>query len=228
MKCALPLLAILIALTFTKGEQKWYNYKTTWRFNESVPQFFDQPRTESEAKAQGWDRISNDCSSNAKFPGRRYASPEVGGPGIVLIYDVKGFIAGTHSVVPKSKTYNDEYYPWTQSKWYRPDKINGKDVFLTTVYFVDPEKICKNGRTQAEFNVHGTGDRLLFQNGPKSSDHVVAPLTQQEADSNVSLFCCVFTKVNHDDISSLNGSSTTAGIAWVSTTSLPPLTTIKA
>ena len=228
MKFALAFLVVLISLTFTKGEQKWYNYKTTWRFNESHPQFFDQPRKESEAKDQGWTQISNDCSNNAKFPGRRYASTEDGGPGIVLIYDVNGFIAGTHSVVPKSKTYDNEYYPWTTSKWYRPDQIKGKDVFLTTVYFVDPEKISKNGRTQAEFNVHGTGDRLLFQNGPKSSDHVVAPLTQQEADSNVSLFCCVITKVNYNDISSLNGSSTTAGIAWVSTTSLPPLTTIKA
>ena len=186
MKFVLPFLVILISLTFTKGEQKWYNYKTTWRFKESDPQFFDQPRNVSEAIKAGWTKISDDCSSNAQFPGTRYASPEEGGPGMIFIYDVNGFIAGTHSVVPKSKTYDDQYFPWKQSKWYRPDKINGKDVFLTTVYFVDPDKICKDGRTQAKFDIEGTGNRLLFQNGPKPSDHVVAPLTQQEADTNVS------------------------------------------
>ena len=189
MKFALAFLVVLISLTFTKGEQKWYNYKTTWRFNESDPQqFFDQPQTESEAKNKGWNKISDGCSrnGNAQFPGRRYASPEAGGPGMVFIYDVNGFIAGTHSVVPKSKTYNDKYFPWTQSKWYRQDRINGKDVFLTTVYFVDPKKICNGGRTQAEFDVDGTGKKLLFQNGDRPSDHIVAPLTQQEADEDVS------------------------------------------
>ena len=186
MKFALASLVILISLTFTKGEQKWYNYKTTWRFKESDPQFFDQPRNVSEAIKAGWKEISNDCSSTAKFPGHRYASPEAGGPGMVFIYDVNGFIAGTHSVVPKNKTYNDQYFPWTQSKWYRKDRINGKDVFLTTVYFIDPEKICNGGRTQAEFDVDGTGKKLLFQNGNRPSDHIVAPLTQQEADEDVS------------------------------------------
>ena len=186
MKFALAFLVVLISLTFTKGEQKWYNYKTTWRFKESDPQFFDQPRNVSEAIKAGWKEISNDCSSTAKFPGHRYASPEAGGPGMVFIYDVNGFIAGTHSVVPKNKTYNDQYFPWTQSKWYRQDRINGKDVFLTTVYFVDPDKICNGGRTQDEFDDEGTGNRLLFQNGPKPSDHVVAPLTQQDADDDVS------------------------------------------
>jgi len=187
MKFALAFLVILISLTFTKGEQKWYNYKTTWRFKESDPQFFDQPRNVSEAIKAGWKEISNDCSSTAKFPGHRYASPEAGGPGMVFIYDVNGFIAGTHSVVPKSKTYDDQY-PWTQSDWYRQSKINGKDVFLTTVYFIDPEKICNGGRTQAEFDVDGTGKKLLFQNGDRPSDHIVAPLTQQEADEDPAWF----------------------------------------
>ena len=209
MKFALAFLVILISLTFTKGEQKWYNYKTTWRYNENDPQqFFDQPRTESEAKNKGWTKISDDCSSNAQFPGTRYASPEEGGPGMIFIYDVNGFIAGTHSVVPKCKTYNDKYFPWTQSQWYRQDRINGKNVFLTTVYFVDPDKICNGGRTQDEFDDEGTGNRLLFQNGTKPSDHIVAPLTQYDADKNVSFYlemkvfrsitmqncCCIFTK----------------------------------
>ena len=149
-------------------------------------------------------------------------APPEDNPEMILIFDLNGFIAGMHSVV--AKKFVSPMFDFGGSKWYR----EFGNAFVTTVYFIDPMRICNGGRTKEEYDVEGTGNHLLFQNGPKSSDHVVAPLTQQEADSNVSLFCCVITKVNYDDISSLNGSSTTAGIAWVSTTSLPPLTTIKA
>ena len=45
---------------------------------------------------------------------------------------------------------------------------------MTTAYFVSPEIIC-TGRTQAEFDVDGTGNILLFQNGPTSQDVIQAP-----------------------------------------------------
>ena len=174
-----------LSLGSSPQKQNWYNYKTTWRL---APQngFFDQPRTVKEAVENGWRLVSNDCSSNANFPGTRYASPEGSStPGIIFIYDVNGFIAGTHSVIPQSKTYQDKYFPWTQSPWYRSDKVLGQDVLLTTAYFVDPEIICEGGRSQAEFEVQGTGNQLLFQNGPKISDHIRAPLKQIDADSEV-------------------------------------------
>ena len=174
-----------LSLGSSPQKQNWYNYKTTW----TVPPqngFFDQPRTENKAIENGWKFVSNDCSSNANFPGNRYASPEDSStPGIIFIYDVNGFIAGTHSVIPQSKTYQDEYFPWAQSPWYRSDNVLGQDVLLTTAFFVDPEIICDGGRSQAEFEVQGTGSRLLFQNGPKISDHVRAPLKQTDADSEV-------------------------------------------
>ena len=44
--------------------------------------------------------------------------------------------------------------------------------------------IC-TGRTQEEFDMEGTGNRLLFQNGPTSADTIKAPLTVDEADTNV-------------------------------------------
>jgi len=49
---------------------KWEVFKTSW------PLFDDQPRTLTEAKAQGWTKISDDCGKHAKFPGHRYAPPE--------------------------------------------------------------------------------------------------------------------------------------------------------
>jgi hypothetical protein len=54
---------------------------------------------------------------------------------------------------------------WTQPAYY------------TTAYFVDPAVICNGGRSGADFATHGTGDRLLFQNGTPD-DLITVPLTQ--------------------------------------------------
>uniref|UniRef100_A0A0K2T9S2 Putative LOC101862243 [Aplysia californica] n=1 Tax=Lepeophtheirus salmonis TaxID=72036 RepID=A0A0K2T9S2_LEPSM len=48
---------------------------------------------------------------------------------------------------------------------YQPSTINGKDVFLTTAYFVDPQIICSTGRTPSQYKTQGTGYTLIFQNG---------------------------------------------------------------
>ena len=66
------------------------------------------------------------------------------------------------------------------------------EAYLTTAYFVDPSVIC-TGRTQEEFDMEGTGNRLLFQNGPTSADTIKAPLTVDEADTNVSFFITNFS-----------------------------------
>lgn len=89
-----------------------------------------------------------------------------------------------HSVVPKADTVPEMNFD--SSKWYRPDTVLDTQVYLTTVYFVDPSVICGSGRSQSEFDSEGTGNRLLFQNGPTSSDVMTAPLTVETADADVS------------------------------------------
>ena len=91
-----------------------------------------------------------------------------------------------HSVVPEEEKTSEYSLP---SKWYRkfPDieinpKYEGKDMFVTTAYFVDPKLICEDGGSQKEI-----GDRLLFQNGASINDVLIAPLEQTGADSEVSL-----------------------------------------
>ena len=49
-----------------QAEQNWYSFKTTWSVTP-FDGFIDQPRTEAEAKAQGWLLVSNDCSPEAKY-----------------------------------------------------------------------------------------------------------------------------------------------------------------
>jgi hypothetical protein len=94
---------------------------------------------------------------------------------MLVIYDVKGFIAGMHSVVPKDVTEDDKYVPYSTSIWYRLTRILDQDVYLTTAYFVDVDVICV-GRSQEDFANQGTGYTLLFQNGNKTTDIIAAPL----------------------------------------------------
>ena len=121
-------------------------------------------------------------SISKSFPGIRYAPPErENGPDMILIYDVNGFIAGMHSVVMK-KFSTDNWQ--SGSKWYRLDNLFGEEAYLSTAYFVDPASIC-TGRTQDQFDSEGTGNRLLFQNGPSTSDTIAAPLDLDQADTSV-------------------------------------------
>merc|ERR1712088_170755 len=70
------------------------------------------------------------------------------------------------------------------SKWYR----DAGNAFVTTAYFIDPMRICNGGRTQEEFDVEGTGNRLLFQNGPTANDVMVIPLTLDSIDADTTWF----------------------------------------
>ena len=110
-------------------------------------------------------------------------------PEMVFIFDVNGFIAGMHSVVAKKFVISD-VFNFDASKWYRSDNILGEDAFVTTAYFVDPAIICQGGRSQGDFDMEGTGNRVWFQNGATTADVQNTPLTIDEADSDVSQIMC--------------------------------------
>merc|ERR1711997_1449011 len=133
---------IALVIASTQAEQTWYNLKTTWG-PTPLQGFNDQPRTVEEANNAGWVQVSNDCSEVASFPGNLMA-PSGENPEMVFISDVFSFDA---------------------SKWYRSISVLGEDAFVTTAYFVDPAIICQGGRSQEQFDMEGTGNRVWFQNG---------------------------------------------------------------
>merc|ERR1739844_889170 len=69
-----------------------------------------------------------------------------------------------------------------------PNGTGTGNAFVTTAYFIDPMRICNGGRTQEEFDVEGTGNRLLFQNGPTANDVMVIPLTLDSIDADTTWF----------------------------------------
>jgi len=160
-------------------DQNWYNFRSGWTLTV-FDGFTSQPRTVDEAIAAGWQQVSSDCSDGASFPGIRMAPIKDNGPDMVLIFDANGFIAGMHSVVLKRFASAN----WqSDSPWYRNDILFGEEGYLTTVYFVDPSVIC-SGRTQEEFDSQGTGQLLLFQNGPTPMDTIKAPADIDEANAS--------------------------------------------
>ncbi len=91
-----------------------------------------------------------------------------------------------HSVVPirDDITFNEQYYKFSTSGYYRMDTINGQEAYLTTAYFIEPSKICTTGRTQEEFDLQGTlGDGLFLL---KNDELIVTPLTEDAAIEDVS------------------------------------------
>ncbi len=120
-----------------------------------------------------------------RFIGNVYIPPD--GTEFALIFDVNGFIAGMHSIVPADKTYDDKYYKFSTSDWYRAVKSDDGTVmsYVTTAYFIEPSRICSEGRTQEEFDVQGTlGDGLLILKGTET---VSMPLTEDAAVADVSV-----------------------------------------
>merc|ERR1712238_127048 len=74
--------------------------------------------------------------------------------------------------------FNLSNYDFENSGWYKEDNTFGDEVFLSTVYFMDPKKICKTtGR-------NGTDDirKLLWLD--RSDGYVRVPPTRNLAEAN--------------------------------------------
>ena len=95
---------------------------------------------------------------------------------IILIFDEAGYIAGTQSVIRLHNTdttvmqYNPAYmvrktfiiscfllFKTQLDSWF------DEEVYVTTMYFVDPDIINSGGRTPEMFEAQGTGDRLVMR-----------------------------------------------------------------
>jgi hypothetical protein len=170
---------IILAVCIAAASAEWYHLATTFGPIPGLGTVNDlQPRTDQELVDDGWVQISS-CGDSGKFVGDRWARSE-NDKDIVLIMDGNGFIAGMQSVVMKDKTFNDLYFDFTGSAWYVLDSFFGEEAFYATVYFVDTAIICNGGRTQADFDIQGTGNRLSFQNGPTEKDLMYIPLAKDQ------------------------------------------------
>ncbi|XP_064652429.1 uncharacterized protein LOC135503070 [Lineus longissimus] len=151
------------------GGPSWDGLGVTWGINPLGWAFNQMPRTESDAIYYGWTK-NGDCSDSAFYRGKRYIKDN--DPGVMLLFDVNGYIAGIQGGIPL------DIYPshlnLTYGKVINVDTAT--NLMVETAYFVPPQEICSSGRTQDRFDNEGTGSNLYLQQGPDPvKDSVIIP-----------------------------------------------------
>lgn len=153
----LALVAGSSAFLFNIKQEKWDGLKVTWGPNPANSNYFKHmPRTTKDAIAKGFKKIS-DCDTKANWRGARYVKNS--DYTLVLLYDVKGYIAGIQTTVPSTEASG---YPNANI---RPPFVKDGDNYVLSAYFVDPSIICSTGRSASDFESQGTGTNLYIQNG---------------------------------------------------------------
>jgi len=158
---------------FLFKQEKWDGLSVTFGVNPfDANVFASMPRSEADAKRQGWTKIA-DCDNNSKFRGIRYVKDN--DYAVILLFDVQGYIAGIQCGVLKNATAGA--YPPTKMRGliFQDDGAR----YTLTAYFTDPATICTTGRSHAEFLQDGTGTGLYIQNGSNPvTQSVKIPATQ--------------------------------------------------
>lgn len=125
--------------------------------------------------ANDWTNISgNDCTNGGKYNGFRYIE-KAETPGMALLFDVQGTIAGIQMILDKATIEANNDYHFSAVPIYNPDTLNGQNVYVLTAYFVDPKTICTTGRANSDLTSTGTGTLLQVQNGTTPDSLLLMP-----------------------------------------------------
>jgi charged multivesicular body protein 7 len=178
------IVALFAVISVSSGVQ-WDDLKVTFGVNPfSSNTFVHMPLTTTEADGGGWEKLSQTCTNDNNFYGFRYMLNN--DPGVTLLYDVNGVIAGIQMNLLKSEVLSSKNkYKYDKVSMFQTTTINGKDVFTLTAYFVNPGTICTTGRNETDLKTKGTGDSLFLQNGAKlpldSTNLIRVPLKRSNA-----------------------------------------------
>lgn len=146
------------AWLFSKPESpEWHKLSVTFgKFNSL-------PISKSEAEKEGW-KLTSACGAKSSFSGNRYVLND--DTAVMLLMDSKGKIAGIQAGVPTAKALGPIKAPW----------VKEGDMYVITVYFVDPATICSGTRPKSAY----IGDRLLLQTGSSASQNVRIPFKEED------------------------------------------------
>jgi hypothetical protein len=165
--------------------EKWEDFRVTFSSVPILGQGLHQiNRLQSEAIAQGWVPISNDCANGGKFNGFRFVYEEdnVKQYDRVLLFDKQGTIAGIQMLLPQSAVLSvKSTIQLDKTTMYQNDTLNNVDYFVLTSYFQNPDTICTVGRSAEQLESEGTGNGLWFQNGISPASLIQAPLERGAA-----------------------------------------------
>ncbi|XP_078669994.1 uncharacterized protein LOC144910589 [Branchiostoma floridae x Branchiostoma belcheri] len=169
----LVLAGVVAAEGFLYNDVDWSDLKVTWGANPFSHQYFQSvPRKESDAKAADWTAFHSGTECNGAFyNGYRFIKDN--DPAVMLLFDKNGYIAGIQMGAQKDKVPAGTPSQYIQSLWNDDD-----DMYVITAYFVDPATICTTGRTEEDFDQHGTGTDLYIQNGTTPASLIRIPKSE--------------------------------------------------
>ncbi|KAK3730778.1 hypothetical protein RRG08_015694 [Elysia crispata] len=171
---SLVAIATIATSVVSSDNPEWDDLRVTWGPNFDTS-FNQQPRTIGEAKDQGFELVgASTCNGSGVYNGFAYAKND--NFYITLLYDINGYIAGIQLGIPE-QVATDFGQPTEKLK---PPFNLVHDRYVTSAYFVDPSKICSEGRTKQSFDVEGTGTNLWLQNGTTPDDVVLIPKNQSD------------------------------------------------
>lgn len=150
--CTILLASVLNTSSFLFGGEAWDDLKVTWGINPLDSTALNSlPRTETDAKNQGWV-LEKDCS---EVNGNRYILNN--DPAVLLIFDHKGIIAGIACKIPKGLPFD---FPSVEQQEYF---TNEGDSYVISAYFTDPNLVCSKIAQRLS-----TGDRLVIKGDKKT------------------------------------------------------------
>jgi charged multivesicular body protein 7 len=148
----------------------WNALKVSWWAD---PRWgFDKlPRTLAENNGDFELKDDQCATGGGKFVGQRYWHKK--DPALILLFDKNGIIAGVQTSSLKAN-----FTPY--AKMINKNYIDDGDFWTLTAYFVDPSKICSEGRTTEQLLSEGTGTGLWLQQGPTATNSIKIPMTETE------------------------------------------------
>jgi len=130
--------------------------------------FSKLPRSESEAIINRWVMIGDYCKDDkSSFCGRRYMLDD---PATVLIFDIRGHIAGMQMGFKVSKIYAKKHVRNLPAIY---DPVS--EMVHMTAYFTEPSTICSKRDVPLAEGI--TGDKLVLVTGKKT--FMTAPLMEK-------------------------------------------------
>jgi len=176
MSPRLILAFLCLGVAVSAQQTPWTNLKVHYSLNPFSTYYYQtQPRQVSTMKANAWTSLSgNDCTNGGMYNGFRYVETTES-PGLALLYDVQGTIAGIQMILDRNTIEANNSYHFSAVPIYNPETINGQDVYVLTAYFVDPTTICTTGRASSDLASSGTGSLLQVQNGSTPDNLLLMP-----------------------------------------------------
>lgn len=135
----------------------WRGLSVTFR------KFTKMPMRTYQARRMGWVKEEDGCRDDLFYVGQRYVYRQAGDQknwdrGTLLIYDVRGYIAGIQMEIPAANKID-------QFNRFPPFVVGKTGARYLTAYFTDPQNIC-NKKVRRDPRM--VGDRLLILNSNKT------------------------------------------------------------